>query len=140
MYMLDTNMCIYVLKQRFPYLMQKFQQVQVLHLSTVVYAELCYGIELSPEHLQKNRWEQLDMFIQPMVIHEWDKQAAEHYAKLRAYLKQQGIPIGNMDMLIAAHALRFDAILVTNNVREFERVPHLKIENWVDINSNPEQD
>jgi tRNA(fMet)-specific endonuclease VapC len=130
--MLDTNMCIYVLKQRSLSLMQKFQQVQVLHISTVVYAELCYGIELSPKHLQYQRWKQLDMFLQPIVIHEWDKQAAEHYAKLRAYLKQRGTPIGNMDMLIAAHALRFDAILVSNNVREFERVPNLQLENWID--------
>ncbi|MCV6638267.1 type II toxin-antitoxin system VapC family toxin [Candidatus Albibeggiatoa sp. nov. NOAA] len=130
--MLDTNMCIYVLKQRSLSLMQKFQQAEVLYISTVVYAELCYGIELSPTHLQKPRWEQLQMFVQPIVIHGWDKQAAEHYAKLHAYLKQRGTPIGNMDMLIAAHALRFDATLVSNNIREFERVPNLKLENWVD--------
>lgn len=111
--------------------MEKIKQVEELHISPVVYSELCYGIALSPEHLKVPRRKQLQKFVDLLTVHSWDTKAAEFYAVIRADLKTKGTPIGNMDMLIAAHALSRNAVLVTNNVREFERVPELKFENWV---------
>ncbi len=131
MYMLDTNICVYILKKRPLYLLEKFKQIEEIHLSVIVYSELCSGVTLSPIHLQAIRQQQLEEFIALTTVHNWDKQAAISYAKIRADLKTKGTPIGNMDMLIAAHALSLEATLVTNNMREFERVPHLKVENWL---------
>ncbi|MGZ8190222.1 MAG: type II toxin-antitoxin system tRNA(fMet)-specific endonuclease VapC [Methylococcaceae bacterium] len=129
--MLDTNICVYVLKNHPLYLLEKFKQIEEVHISAIVYSELCSGVTMSPEHLQSARQTQLQEFIALTTLHSWDEKAAVFYAKIRADLKAKGTPIGNMDMLIAAHALSLDAILVTNNVREFERVANLKIENWV---------
>ncbi len=131
MYMLDTNMCIYILKVRPLSLKKKFESVSEISISSVVYAELCFGVEASPVHLQEPRWQQLQQFLANLRVEPWDKKAAKHYGNIRAYLKQAGTPIGNMDMLIAAHARGLEAILVTNNVREFQRVPDLRIENWL---------
>jgi tRNA(fMet)-specific endonuclease VapC len=131
MLMLDTNICVYILKKHPLYLLDKFNQLEEIHLSTIVYSELCSGVSLSPEHLQAVRQQQLQEFIGLTYMHSWDEKAAVVYAQIRAYLKVRGIPIGNMDMLIAAHALSLDATLVTNNLREFERIPNLKLENWV---------
>ncbi len=131
MYMLDTNICVYILKKHPLCLLEKFKQLKEIHLSTIVYSELCSGVTLSPVHLQTIRQQQLEEFIALTTVHNWDKKAAISYAKIRADLKIKGTPIGNMDMLIAAHALSLDAILVTNNMREFERVSHLKVENWL---------
>lgn len=131
MLMLDTNICVYILKKHPLYLLEKFNQIEEIHLSTIVYSELCFGVTLSPEHLRTTRQNQLQEFIALTLLHSWDEKAAVVYAHIRAYLKTRGVPIGNMDMLIAAHALSLDAVLVTNNLREFERIPNLKLENWV---------
>lgn len=136
MFMLDTNICIYILKKHPLYLLAKFNEIKEIHISTIVYSELCSGITLSPKHLQTVRQNQLQEFIALTILHNWDEKAAVFYAKIRADLKTKGTPIGNMDMLIAAHALSLDATLVTNNVREFERVPNLKLENWIIENSS----
>ncbi|MDD1642597.1 MAG: type II toxin-antitoxin system VapC family toxin [Methylococcaceae bacterium] len=112
-------------------MLEKFNHIQEIHISAIVYAELCSGVTLSPEHLQTARQIQLQAFIALTTLHSWDEKAAVIYAKNRADLKAKGTPIGNMDMLIAAHALSLNATLVTNNLREFERVPDLKLENWV---------
>ena len=77
------------------------------------------------------RWDQLDIFTQRLLIDPWGEDAARHYGFIRALLKKQGTLIGNNDLLIAAHARSMDAVLVTNNVREFNRVPDLSVENWV---------
>jgi tRNA(fMet)-specific endonuclease VapC len=130
MVMLDTNICVYILKHRSPYLRDQLNAATDPAISTVVYAELCYGIELSPPHLQRPRREQLQQFINLLEVKDWTPQAAEHYAKIRAVLKQRGTPIGNMDLLIAAHARSLDCVLVSNNVREFQRVEGLLIQNW----------
>lgn len=129
MYMLDTNICIYLLKNRPLSLQKKFEIVHEVRVSSVVYAELCFGVESSPVHLQEPRWQQLQQLLATFRVEPWDRQATKHYGNIRAYLKQAGTPIGNMDMLIAAHARSLKAILVTNNVREFQRVPELRIEN-----------
>jgi tRNA(fMet)-specific endonuclease VapC len=131
MLMLDTNICVYILKKHPLYLLEKFNQSEKIHISAIVYAELCSGITLSPEHLQAARKNQLQEFITLTTLQNWDEKAAVTYANIRADLKIKGTPIGNMDMLIAAHALSLNATLVTNNLREFERVVDLKLENWV---------
>ena len=131
MYMLDTNICIYILKQHPKEIQAKFNDIDTVHISSIVYSELCYGVELSPVHLQTPRLGQLNEFVTLLQIHTWDENAAICYAKIRAYLKVRGTPIGNMDTLIAAHALSLKAVLVTNNIKEFARVPNLELENWL---------
>ena len=131
MVMLDTNICIYVLKNHSDTLRDKFKATKDLAISSIVYAELCYGIENSESPKKRQRWQQLDLFTQQLKIESWDAGAAKHYGSIRAILKKQGTPIGNNDLLIAAHARSLNTVLVTNNVREFERVPDLSIENWV---------
>jgi tRNA(fMet)-specific endonuclease VapC len=132
MYMLDTNICIYVLKNHSKQLRDKFNVTPDLAISSVVYAELCYGIENGDSPKKQQRFDQLELFVQGLQIIAWDKTAAEHYGKIRAELKRLGTPIGNNDLLIAALARSLMAVLVTNNVREFERVPNLVIENWLE--------
>ena len=131
MYMLDTNICIYVLKNHTDTLRDKFKATKDLAISSIVYAELCYGIENGESPKKQLRWQQLDLFTQQLQIVSWDAGAAKHYGSIRAILKKQGTPIGNNDLLIAAHARSLNTVLVTNNVREFERVPDITIENWV---------
>jgi|TARA_B100000745_G_scaffold13369_1_gene9970 tRNA(fMet)-specific endonuclease VapC len=131
MYMLDTNICIYVLKNRSARMRHKFKAIKNICISSVTYGELCFGIENGESSLREKRWEQLDLFTQRLLIDPWDEDAARHYGFIRALLKKQGNLIGNNDLLISAHARSMNAVLVTNNVREFERVPDLSIENWV---------
>lgn len=130
MYMLDTNICIYVLQHRSDKLRHKFKAIKNLCISSVTYGELCYGIENGKPSAKVARFEQLDLFTQRLFIEPWDEEAARHYGFIRALLKNQGTPIGNNDLLIAAHARSMNAVLVTNNIREFERVPDLSLENW----------
>ncbi len=130
MVMLDTNICVYVLKKHPAYLLEKFNQAGVIHLSSIVYSELCCGVTLSPAHLQESRRKQLAEFVALTTLQCWDEKAAICYANIRADLKAKGSPIGNMDMLIAAHALSLNATLITNNVREFQKVVGLNFENW----------
>ncbi len=131
MYMLDTNMCIYVLKNRSDTLRHKFKAIKNICISSVTYGELCFGIENGEAAMREARWEQLDMFTQRLLIDPWDEEVAKHYGVIRAWLKKQGTLIGNNDLLIAAHARSMSAVLVTNNIREFNRVPDLSVENWV---------
>ena len=132
MIMLDTNICIYILKKHPPEVLEKFSHYKSMYISSIVYAELQYGIELSPNKVKKIRQEQLWDFVSLLSIKSWDKSAADNYARIRASLRRQGNSIGNMDMLIAAHAISNDAILVTNNSHEFDRVPNLQLENWIE--------
>ena len=131
MYMLDTNICIYVLKNHSDKLRHKFKAIKNICISSVTYAELCFGIENGDNSMKELRWEQLDIFTQRLLIDPWDEDAARHYGIIRAYLKNMGTPIGNNDLLIASHARSMNAVLVTNNVKEFNRVPDLSIENWL---------
>ena len=100
-------------------------------LSSIVYGELCVGIENGESSLREERYNQLDLFTQKLLIDSWDEEAARHYGFIRASLKRQGLPIGNNDLLIAAHARSINAVLVTNNTKEFSRVPDLTIEDWI---------
>jgi len=104
MYMLDTNTCIFVLKHRTNELKNKFKAIKNISISTVAYAELCYGIENGDSNLREERYNQLDIFTQRVLIDPWDEEAARHYGLIRAILKRQGNIIGGNDLLIAAHA------------------------------------
>jgi len=131
MYMLDTNICIHVLNNRSEKLRHKFKVTKRLCISSVTYAELCFGIENGAASFRYQRWEQLGVFTRLLRIEPLDGTVGQHYGRLRALLKEQGNTIGNNDMFIASHALSLGAVLVTNNVREFKRVPDLTIENWL---------
>lgn len=131
-YMLDTNICIYAIKNKPENVLKKFKEnmQEGLCISVVTLAELEYGVEKS-SNPEKNTAALLQ-FVSLLDIIPFDNDAALEYGKICAYLHKKGMPIGTMDMLIAAHAKSQDLILVTNNVREFERVTDLKIENWVE--------
>ena len=131
MIMLDTNICIYILKEHPVSVLKAFESAKTLHISSIVYAELWSGIEKSPQKIKAARTEELVQFLSLLIVQSWDKEAAKEYAKQHTYLKNKGMMIGNMDLLIASHAKSLDAILVTNNMREFERVKGLHVENWV---------
>jgi tRNA(fMet)-specific endonuclease VapC len=131
MFMLDTNICIYVLQNRSKRLRHRFKVEKDLCISAITYGELCFGIENSAPALRNERWEQLDLFTRLLNIEALDWTVGRKYGRLRAWLKGQGKPIGNNDLFIASHAQSVGAVLVTNNVGEFNRVPDLVVENWV---------
>lgn len=131
MIMLDTNICIYVLKKRSPGLLQRFKQVPSLCISSIVCAELWYGVENSAATTRAARKEQLELFLQNLTVLPWPEEAGRYYGHIHAQLRNQGTPIGGNDLFIAAHARYLDAVLVTNNLKEFERVDGLKLENWL---------
>lgn len=133
MYMLDTNTCIFVLKNRPEKVRKKFKAIKNICISSVTYGELCFGIENGEPNLREQRWEQLDDFTQRILIDPWDEEAARHYGAIRALLKRDGKIIGNNDLLIASHARSIDSVLVTNNTKEFSRVPDLTLEDWTEI-------
>jgi tRNA(fMet)-specific endonuclease VapC len=129
-HLLDTNICIYVIKRSPPHVLERFRKADVssIGISSITYSELMYGVAKSLRPGQ-NRIA-LTQFLAPLEIMPYDDAAAERYGDLRAFLERQGTPIGSLDMLIAAHALALNCVLVTNNVKEFARVPHLRMENW----------
>lgn len=131
-YMLDTNMCIYIIKKNPKSVFEKFMTLKIsdVCISSITLAELMYGAEKS-QHVQKNKIA-LEEFITPLEIVRFDENAASHYGIIRASLEKKGTPIGSLDMMIAAHAKSIHAILVTNNKKEFSRVNQLQIEDWVD--------
>lgn len=135
MAMLDTNICIYILKNMPPQVKEQLKVQNRVSISTVVYAELCFGIQRSPEHLQTQRNRQLLQFVSLLAVVPWDQAAAHHYAEIRADLQQRGMVIGNIDLLIAAHARSLNEVLVSNNLREFQRVVGLRLENWAEAQS-----
>ena len=130
MILLDTNICIYIINQRPAQVIERFQKYRAgdLGVSSVVAAELAYGVAKSGS--QKNR-DALEMFLAPFEILPFDEKSVWAHGELRSYLEKRGEPIGSLDTLIAAHALSLDALLVTNNVKEFSKVPKLKLDNWV---------
>ena len=130
-YMLDTDICSYVIRERPLEVYEKFKKVKVnqLCISVVTYAELIYGVEHSSSR-EINR-PIIDDFVRHLDIITWDREAAEHYGKIRAFLRAKGSIIGSMDMMIAAHARSQNMTLITNNDKHFKRVPMLRIENWV---------
>ena len=129
-YMLDTNICIYIIKQKPKDVIERFRQAQVseIGVSSITLGELEYGVMKSAKPEQNKL--ALVQFIAPIEISAYDDVAAQHYGVIRAHLERQGTPIGSLNMLIAAHALSINSVLITNNESEFKRVSNLKIENW----------
>lgn len=129
-YMLDTDTCIALIKNRPETMRSRLSRLSLeeVGISSIVTAELWFGVE----HSQKKKQNEsaLKDLLDYATLLDWPCQASSLYGKIRAGLQKQGTPIGAMDLLIASHALFLDATLVTNNTREFERVPDLKIENW----------
>jgi tRNA(fMet)-specific endonuclease VapC len=129
-YLLDTNICIYIIKKSPAHVLEKLTSIQVgdAGISSITLSELEYGVAKSSKP-QQNR-DALSAFLTPLEILSYDQSAATHYGAIRSYLEKKGILIGPMDLLIAAHALSLSLTMVTNNVREFKRVPDLQLENW----------
>ncbi len=130
LFMLDTNICIYVIKKKPQKVIDKVRALRMsdLGISSIVLSELEYGAEKSSNSVQ-NRVA-LMQFLAGIDIAGYDAAAARHYGEIRTYLESNGQIIGAMDMLVAAHARSLGVTLVTNNEKEFGRVPGLKIENW----------
>ncbi|MDA8105880.1 MAG: type II toxin-antitoxin system VapC family toxin [Nitrospiraceae bacterium] len=129
-YMLDTNICIYLIKQKPPKVLRRFKDHSVgdIGISSITLAELRFGVEKS-QQIHNNR-QALEEFILPLEIADFDEGAAVIYGVVRAALEKAGTPVGSMDMLIGAHALSLDLTLVTNNVREFKQIKNLKVVDW----------
>ncbi len=129
-FLLDTNICIYLIKQQPAKVLKHFKAHTVgdIGISSITLAELRYGVSKS-QHVEKNR-QALDEFILPLEVADFDEKAAGEYGIVRADLEKAGKPIGSMDMLIGAHALALGATLVTNNTKEFKQIKTLKIADW----------
>jgi tRNA(fMet)-specific endonuclease VapC len=130
MYLLDTNICIYAINGRNPKVIDALKRLTIgeIALSSVTLAELEYGASKSA-HRDRNRL-MLVGFASPFRVLPFDGKDAEVFGILRAHLERAGTPIGPYDLQIAAQAICRGCVLVTNNIREFERIPGLKIENW----------
>ena len=128
-YMLDTNICIYIINARPPSVLERFRRERLgsISISSVTAAELAFGVAKSGS--ARNR-EALEMFLAPLEVLPFDASAIWHYGDLRAALERRGEPIGALDTMIAAHAMASNTILVTNNIGEFARVAGLRLENW----------
>ena len=129
-FMLDTNICIYIIKSKPIDVRRCFNRTRIsqIGISSIALSELLYGVFKSSKPEQNHM--ALMQFIAPLEIMPYSDEAAQYYGNLRAHLEKQGTTIGSLDMLIAAHALSLACTLVTNNEKEFIRVPDLKLENW----------
>lgn len=132
LYILDTNICAFIIRNKPQYMKEKLQEIEKsneLALSSIVVAELLFGAKKK----QSQKLSKLiDTFIGNFTIYDFDKKASIEYAKIRSSLETQGKIIGANDLLIASHAKSLDAILVTNNTREFLRVDGLNVEDWLE--------
>jgi tRNA(fMet)-specific endonuclease VapC len=129
-FMLDTNICIYLIKQKPPSILKHLKEHSAgdIGISSITLAELHYGVEKS-QHVQKNR-EALSEFILPLEIADFNEKASQTYGAVRTTLEKAGKPIGSMDMLIGSHALSLGITLVTNNTKKFKRIKNLKVIDW----------
>jgi tRNA(fMet)-specific endonuclease VapC len=129
-YMLDTNICIYVIKNRPLGVREKFNALaEQLCISSITLGELIYGAEKSARPIENLTT--ISHFMERMKILPFADKAAAHYGQLRAELERAGTPCGLHDMQIGAHARSEGLIVVTNNMREFTRMPGVRTENWV---------
>lgn len=131
-YLLDTNICIYVINEKPERVLRKFEQFAVsdFGISTITHAELQYGVVKSKNRIKNQN--ALDQFLLPLTILPFHGQKlAECYGEIRVFLESAGKKIGPLDTLIAAHALALDLTIVSNNIKEFARIPGLKCENWI---------
>jgi tRNA(fMet)-specific endonuclease VapC len=130
-YLLDTNICIALIRQKPAALLQQLTSHEPgeVGISAITLAELVHGARKSAQ--SEHNMSALQQFLLPLELADFDQQAALAYGKIRAELERDGQLIGSMDMLIAAHAMGLDAILVTNNMREFQRIDGLALEDWI---------
>jgi len=131
MYMLDTNMCIYIMKKKPENVLAQLKKHKDkgLFISTITLAELEYGIENSL-YKEQNKIALIE-FLTIINIKYFDETAAQEYGVVRKELKSRNNVIGPLDILIGSHAKSLNMTLVTNNIKEFEKIKDLKIENWV---------
>jgi tRNA(fMet)-specific endonuclease VapC len=129
--LLDTNICIYIIRQHPTSVINKFASFSVgdIGISVMTLAELEYGASKSSQPVRNRK--ALEQFVSPLEVAVFDRRATVFYGRIRALLEKKGRLIGSMDLLIAAHALSLGVPLVTNNVKEFKRVSGLRVENWV---------
>ncbi len=134
-YMLDTNICIYIIKRKPQVVIDRFLRTDIseIGISSITLSELLYGVSKSSKPEQNQM--ALTQFMAPLEILPYGDDAAQYYGNLRVHLERQGTPIASLDMLIAAHALSTGCTLITNNEKEFSRIPNLKIENWGGVKS-----
>lgn len=132
-YLLDTNICIYTIDKKPTSVVRKIRskRPEEIAISTITIAELEYGVTKSLQPDQ-NRAALLEFLI-PFIILDFDQVASLYYGQIRMSLESKGMPIGPMDLLLAAQAKSRNLILVTNNEKEFQRIDNLRIENWVTI-------
>lgn len=130
-FLLDTNICVYLIKRKPPRVLARFSRHHPgeIGVSSITVGELAYGVERSREVEQNRR--ALEQFLLPLTVVPFDRPSALAYGTVRAALAARGRSIGPLDSLIGAQALASDMTLVTNNVREFRRIPGLAVENWV---------
>jgi len=130
-YMLDTNICIGLIRQSSPTLIKRLTACTPgeVGISSITIAELMYGAQKSSQ-IQQNM-KALEQFLLPFELADFDQSAFLAYGAIRAALERSGNIIGAMDMLIGAHALSLDLTLVTNNMNEFQRIQNLRLENWI---------
>jgi tRNA(fMet)-specific endonuclease VapC len=128
-YMLDTNTASYIIKGNIPAVRRRLARIPMaqVRLSSITEAELRYGAARRPE--AKRLLQVIEEFLLRVTVLPWDSKAAQEYGLLRAALERAGQPVGNLDLLIAAHALASGATLVTND-HVFARIKNLKTENW----------
>jgi len=129
-YMLDTDICSYIMKRSNQALLRRLQQVPVsdVCISVITKSELLFGVEMSSRRQQDEI--ALNALLPYVDVLDFPDEAAPHYANIRAHLKTRGTMIGANDLFIAAHARSLGMTLVTNNTQEFSRVPDLTLENW----------
>ena len=132
-YLLDTSICIYIAKGQPLAVRTHFERhaMNSLAMSTITVGELCFGAEKSQS--REKAMATIDRLVQIIKPSPLPSTAAQHYGDIRAILQRQGLPIGNNDLWLAAHARAENWTLVTNNTREFDRVPGLQVENWVEL-------
>ena len=130
-FMLDTNICLYMIKGKPPQILSRLKNFNLgdLSVSSITLSELEYGVAKSSKP-QQNR-DALDAFLAPLEIFPFNGEAAYRYGQIRAFLEKEGKLIGAMDMLIGAHAVSASMTLVTNSIKEFCRIPGLRLENWL---------
>ncbi|MEW5967986.1 MAG: type II toxin-antitoxin system VapC family toxin [Pseudomonadota bacterium] len=129
--LLDTNICIYIARNRPPAVAERFARAMPgsLGISLITWGELCFGADKSNDPIRAH--ERLARFVADVPVCVPAPDAGLHYGEIRATLERAGTPIGNNDLWIAAHARALGVALISTNVSEFERVPGLKLENWV---------
>jgi tRNA(fMet)-specific endonuclease VapC len=132
LYMIDTDISSYIMKRSHDAVLARLKKVPVrdVCISAITRSELMFGVEVSPRRERDQA--ALDTYLRYVEVLDYPGDAALHYAQIRAGLKLRGIMIGSNDLLIAAHASCLQLTLVTNNIREFGRIPGLKLENWTE--------